>query len=57
MLDYDPQRNDISATEHLDIVMTEDRDTFSLDSDGPVVSAVSVDGVAGRVRRRTTRSC
>lgn len=44
-LDYDPQRNDISANAHLDLVTTEDRDTFSLDSAGPIVSAVSVDGV------------
>ena len=44
-LDYDPKRNKISATEHVDILMTENRATFTLDSDGPVVSAVSVDGV------------
>jgi aminopeptidase N len=44
-LRYDPPRNEISATAHLDVVMTEDRDAFSLDSDGPDVSAVSVDGV------------
>ena len=43
-LDYDPQRHQISATAHLDLVMTEDRSTFSLDSDGPVVSSVVVDG-------------
>ena len=34
-LDYDPQRHQISATAHLDLVMTEDRATISLDSDGP----------------------
>ena len=44
-LHYDQPRNEISATAHLDLVMTEDRDAFSLDSDGPDVSAVSVDGV------------
>jgi aminopeptidase N len=44
MLDYDPLRIEISATAHLDVVMTEARDEFSLDSDGPVVSAVTVDG-------------
>jgi aminopeptidase N len=44
VLDYDPQRHQISATAHLDLVMTEDRATFSLDSDGPVVSSVAVDG-------------
>jgi aminopeptidase N len=43
-IDYDPTRTKLSATEHLDIVMTEDRDEFSLDSDGPDVSAVSIDG-------------
>ena len=31
---------------HLDIDITQDRPTFSLDSEGPVVSAVRVDGVA-----------
>ena len=45
-LHYDPARNDISATDHLDMVMTQDRETFTLDSAGPVVSAVSVDGVS-----------
>jgi aminopeptidase N len=45
-LDYDPRGNKITAGEHIDIMMTEDRSTFSLDSDGPVVSAVSIDGVA-----------
>lgn len=44
-LHYDPARNNISATDHLDMVMTEDLATFSLDSAGPVVSAVSVDGL------------
>ena len=44
-LAYDPGQKSISATEHLDLVMTEDRDAFSLDSDGPIVSAVAVDGV------------
>ena len=43
-LDYDPTQHAISATEHIDLVMTEDRDAFSLDSDGPIVSAVAVDG-------------
>ena len=43
-LQYDPVRNDISANAQLELVMTEDRDTFSLDSSGPDVSAVSVDG-------------
>ena len=42
-LHYDPTRKQISATVHLDIDMTEDRATFSLDSAGPVVSAVRVD--------------
>ena len=44
-LQYDPFLNDISANAHLEMVMTEDRDAFSLDSSGPDVSAVSVDGV------------
>jgi len=43
-LQYDPVRKQISATVHLDIDMTQDRATFSLDSAGPVVSAVRVDG-------------
>jgi hypothetical protein len=43
-LQYDPVRKQISATVHLDIDMTQDRSTFSLDSAGPVVSAVRVDG-------------
>jgi aminopeptidase N len=46
VLDYDPQPATITATVHLDVVMTENRNEFSLDSDGPDVSAVSVDGVA-----------
>ncbi len=46
VLDYDPTQVEMSATVHLDIVMTEDRDEFSLDSDGPDVSAVSIDGAA-----------
>jgi len=45
-LQYDPTRKHISATDHLDIDMTEDRTTFSLDSSGPVVSAVRIDGAA-----------
>jgi aminopeptidase N len=45
-LQYDPTRNKLSGTEHLDVTMTEDRDAFTLDSDGPVVSAVLVDGTA-----------
>ncbi len=45
ILDYDVRRNEISATAHLDLVTTEARDSFSLDSAGPIVSAVSVDGV------------
>jgi aminopeptidase N len=49
-LQYDHERNEISATAHLDIVMTEDRDAFSLDSDGPVVSAVTVDGTPADFR-------
>ncbi len=44
-LQYDPLRKEIAAKEHLDIAMTADRARFSLDSAGPVVSAVSVDGV------------
>ncbi|HEX2785836.1 MAG TPA: M1 family metallopeptidase [Ilumatobacteraceae bacterium] len=44
VLDYDPKRRALSATEHIDLVMTQDRDMFSLDSDGPSVSAVSIDG-------------
>ena len=52
-LDYDPVRNAISATEHLDILMTQDRATFTLDSDGPVVSAVSVDGNAATFEARS----
>ena len=50
-LDYDPTRNKLSATAHLDIAITEDRNDFTLDSDGPDVSAVTIDGVAGTVRR------
>jgi aminopeptidase N len=45
ILEYDPVREEISARVHLDIAMTADRETFSLDSAGPVVSAVVVDGV------------
>jgi aminopeptidase N len=45
-LRYDTARHEIAATDHLDMVMTTDRATFTLDSAGPVVSAVSVDGVA-----------
>ena len=45
VLHYDPQRNEITATAHLDILMTETRPTFSLDSAGPIVSTVSVDGL------------
>ena len=45
VLDYDPTRNRMSATVHLDIAITADRSEFSLDSDGPDVSAVSIDGV------------
>jgi aminopeptidase N len=45
ILKYDPVREEISARVHLDIAMTADRETFSLDSAGPVVSAVVVDGV------------
>jgi aminopeptidase N len=45
ILKYDPVREEISARVHLDIAMTADRETFSLDSAGPVVSAVAVDGV------------
>ena len=45
-LHYAHEQNQISATVHLDIVMTQDRPTFSLDSDGPAVSSVLVDGVA-----------
>jgi aminopeptidase N len=48
VFDYDPDRGELSATEHIDLVMTDDRETFSLDSDGPKVSAVSVDGVAAK---------
>ena len=44
-LNYDPKLITMSATVHLDIVMTEDRDEFSLDSDGPEVATVSIDGV------------
>lgn len=43
-LQYDRPTNELSGRAHLDIVMTEDRDDFSLDSDGPDVSAVTVDG-------------
>ena len=46
VLDYDPKRQLLSATEHIDLVMTQDRDMFSLDSDGPDVSAVAIDGAA-----------
>ena len=45
VLAYDPQRNKVAATAHLDIVMTDDRRQFSLDSDGPDVSTVTIDGV------------
>ena len=44
VMSYDPARTTLSATAHLDILMTEDRDEFSLDSDGPKVSAVTIDG-------------
>lgn len=43
-LTYDRATNDLSGTVHLDVVMTEDRDEFSLDSDGPAVSVVTIDG-------------
>lgn len=43
-LDYDAISNELSGTAHLEMVMTEDRESFSLDSDGPTVSAVTVDG-------------
>ena len=43
-LDYDPQQDRIAGTVNLDVLMTEVRTEFSLDSDGPLVSAVSVDG-------------
>lgn len=48
ILNYDLKQNEISATEHLDMVTTEDRVSFSLDSAGPIVSAVSVDGVPAK---------
>jgi aminopeptidase N len=48
VLDYDPVRTKLSATVHLDVLMTEDRETFSLDSDGPVVTEVVVDGVQAK---------
>ncbi len=48
VLAYDRQRNEISANAHLDLVMTEDRVAFSLDSAGPIVSAVSVDGLPAK---------
>lgn len=48
VLSYDPQRRELSASEHLDVVMTQDRKTFSLDSDGPVVSAVMIDGTVAK---------
>jgi aminopeptidase N len=44
-LRYDPARVEIAAVDHLEMAMTEDRETFTLDSAGPIVSAVSVDGV------------
>ncbi|MEP7046954.1 MAG: M1 family metallopeptidase, partial [Ilumatobacteraceae bacterium] len=44
VMNYDPLRNDLSAQAHLELVMTEDRPSFTLDSDGPEVSAVTVDG-------------
>ncbi|HEY0521462.1 MAG TPA: M1 family metallopeptidase [Ilumatobacteraceae bacterium] len=43
-LQYDALRNDLSGTVHLDVAMTDDRDEFSLDSDGPIVSKVLIDG-------------
>lgn len=43
-LNYNPALNEISAIDHIDILMTQDRAAFTLDSAGPVVSAVSVDG-------------
>ena len=48
VLNYDPPHGKLSASEHIDMVMTDDRDTFSLDSDGPNVSAVSVDGTPAK---------
>lgn len=48
-LQYDPTRNELSGDEHLDVMMTEDRDAFTLDSAGPVVSAVLVDGAPATV--------
>jgi aminopeptidase N len=46
VLDYDPATDRVAGAVHLDVVMTENRATFTLDSDGPEVSAVTVDGVA-----------
>ncbi|HEY7626131.1 MAG TPA: M1 family aminopeptidase [Ilumatobacteraceae bacterium] len=43
-LTYDRPTNELTGTVHLDIVMTEARNEFSLDSDGPAVSAVTIDG-------------
>ncbi len=46
VLDYQPTAAVLVGKVHLDIVMTADRDAFSLDSDGPKVSAVTVDGAS-----------
>ncbi|MEP7203521.1 MAG: M1 family metallopeptidase [Ilumatobacteraceae bacterium] len=45
VLQYDPKLNELSASAHLDVLMTENRKTFSLDSAGPIVSTVLVDTV------------
>jgi aminopeptidase N len=44
ILDYQPATAALVGKVHLDIVMTADRAAFSLDSDGPKVSSVTIDG-------------
>lgn len=43
-LQYDHDRNLLTVDEQLDIVMTQDRATFSLDCDGPKIKSVTIDG-------------
>lgn len=48
-LDYDHAANLLTVDEHLDMVVTENRTTFSLDCDGPKVAAVTVNGAPAAI--------
>jgi aminopeptidase N len=47
-LRYDHDTNSLQGNVHLDIAVTEDRSFFSLDCDGPDVTAVNIDGSAAQ---------